>query len=295
MEGGTDMKYLVIALVLVIATSAFGFEKKAYQIREDFGTEPLYDCLLNYYYYIPCPTYSWFWAFTGWVPGDIIGVFFELWDYTMSYSGCPDYVGCDPANCHVLEQIRILDFAGYGTVYPGLFTVEYDVYCCDDAGCPIGPSLWNSGPWENAYAWNYIGLPVDPPISICECATEPDPVFNPRILVTATHTGTDGIYPAWGCDNISTAIEQACMMHDTGCCPALYPRPWVSHYRTIHSGYYGPGFMYCPPQWFCDGRDTTPDCTMYGFVELAWRVYMICSGPTATEPSTWGNIKSMYR
>jgi hypothetical protein len=120
-------------------------------------------------------------------------------------------------------------------------------------------------------------------------------MYNPRILVTATHTGTDGIYPAWGMDNISTGIETACIMHEYGCCPALYPRPYVSHYRTIHSGFYGPAFMYCPPQWFCDGRDTTPDCDLYGFIELAWRVYMICSGPTATEPSTWGNIKSMYR
>jgi hypothetical protein len=288
------MKYLVIALVLILATSAFGLDKKAYQIREDFGTEPLQPtCALNYYYSIPCPTYSWFWAFTGWVPGDIIGVMFELWDYSMWYSGCPTYVGCDPTLCHVVNQLRVLDFAGYGIAYPGLFTVEFDIYCCDPQGCPIGPSLWNSGPYETGYAWNYVT--VDPPISICDCATEPAPIFNPRILVTATHTGTDGIYPAWGLDNISTPIETACIMHDGGCCPALYPRPWVSHYRTIHAGYYGPNFTYCPPIWFCDGRDTTPDCSMYGFIELAWRLYMFCTGPTATEPSTWGSIKSMYR
>ncbi|MGQ9811662.1 MAG: hypothetical protein ACUVQ7_10035 [bacterium] len=47
------MKYLALALVLVVATSAFAFEKRAVEVRYDFGTEPIYDCILNYYYYIP--------------------------------------------------------------------------------------------------------------------------------------------------------------------------------------------------------------------------------------------------
>ena len=84
-------------------------------------------------------------------------------------------------------------------------------------------------------------------------------------------------------------------MHDEGCLPALYPRPYVSHYPTMHSGYYGQGFEICPPQWFKDGADTTPDGSQYGFVELAWRLYVVCGGPTETGTTTWGNIKSMYR
>jgi hypothetical protein len=122
--GGKNMKYLVLALVLVMATSAFGLEKKAYQMRDDFGTDPLYDCTLNYYYYIPCPTYSWFWAYSGWDPGDIIGMYFTLGD--QGTGGAPP---CDPLNCQQIEQFRWLDFAGYGTVYPGLFTIEVDVWC----------------------------------------------------------------------------------------------------------------------------------------------------------------------
>jgi hypothetical protein len=284
------MRYLALALVVLVATSAFGFEQKAYQIREDFGAEPLYDCYLNYYYYVPCPTYAWFWAFTGWVPGDIVGSMFTIGDPGMFYYDINDQ--CDPDNCMLLEQIRVLDFAGYGTVYYGLFTVEFDIWCCDADGCPIGPSLWNSGSWETSFAWNYI--PVEPPISVCGCASVPDPISYPRVLVTATCTGTDGIYPAWGFDNISTTVETACNMHDKGCQPALYPRPWLSHYPLMHTGYYGQAFQYCPPQWFCDGRDTTPDCSQFGFLEIAWRVYMICSGPTSARPSTWGSIKSMY-
>jgi hypothetical protein len=29
-------------------------------------------------------------------------------------------------------------------------------------------------------------------------------------------------------------------------------------------------------------------------IELAWRLYMAYSGRTATQPTTWSNIKSMY-
>jgi hypothetical protein len=71
---------IAVVLVLMLAPAAFALDEKAYQMSEDFRTEPLYDCTLNYYYYIPCPTYSWFWAFTGWTPGDIIGTCFSIGD-----------------------------------------------------------------------------------------------------------------------------------------------------------------------------------------------------------------------
>jgi len=63
----------------------------------------------------------------------------------------------------------------------------------------------------------------------------------------------------------------------------------------MHTGFYGWNFEYCPPRWFLDGADTTRDGSMTGFIELAWRVYLIRSGPDAIEPSSWGTIKSMYR
>ncbi len=278
---------IVLALVLVLASSAFAMERKAYQMKEDFGTEPLYDGTLNYYYYIPCPTYSWFWAFTGWTPGEIIGMCFTLSDEGTGGSGL-----LDPANCHTLEQLRILDFAGYGTVYPGKFTIEFDVYCaefCCDVAAPI-THLWNSGPFETGFAWNYI--PVDPFVCLTPCYNG-----DVSIVVTATHTGTDGIYPAWGMDNISTAVAEGCPLHDYGCLPALYPRGQCGTVGPmVHGGYIGTyAFEYWPPLMFVDGADTTPDASQFGAIEMAWRVYIGCYGPTATEPSSWGNIKSMYR
>ena len=284
------MKLITAAvLVLLLATSVSAVEKKAFTMRDDFGTEPLYDCALQYYYYIPCPTSSWFWSFYGWTYGDRVGTFFLVGDVSMG-----GWNECDPYLCFLIETIRVLDFAGYGTVYPGLFTVQFDIYCSDEDGCPIGPAVWTSGPYETGFAWNYVNL--DPPWCVPDCATQAhDGLAYPRFLVTATHIGTNCAYPQWGFDNISTPLEVGCEFHDMGCLTALYPRPYTSHYSMIHSGYYGVNFEYCPPEWFCDGQDTSATCDQYGFIELAWRLYLSCIGPTASEPSTWGNIKSMYR
>jgi hypothetical protein len=192
-----------------------------------------------------------------------------------------------------LEQFRVLDFAGYGTIYPGLFTCQFDIWCSDANGCPVGPSLWNSGPKEFCAAgWNYVV--VTPQLCLTNCYTELQGTIQcyPRFLITATMTGSNPLYPAWGMDNLSTPLSLACVMHDNGCCPALYPRPMVSHYTTMHTGYYGVNFQYCPPYFILDGRDSTG--TVFGCIELAWRVYLK-NIYTATEPSTWGNIKAMYK
>jgi hypothetical protein len=271
-------------MLLVISAPATALETKAYQMNEDFG-EPNYDTALQYYYYIPCPTYSWFWSFSGWTPGEIVGEMFQIGDLSTGV-----YYPADPAMCYEIDRLRVLDFAGYGPAYPGRFTIEFDVYCCDENGCPVGPSLWNSGPRETAFGWS--DFEIDSHIDISEC--RPDPGSGPRVLVTATHTGSEGYYPAWGMDNISTYVQTGCLMHEIGCHPAIYPRPYSSHYNTIHSGFYGQAFQHCPPLWFADGSDTTPEGTDYGFVELAWRLYVYCPWH-ATESATWSSIKSVYR
>ena len=288
---------IALALVLVLATSAVAFEKRAFQMKEDFGTEPLYNTTLHYYYYIPCPTSSWFWSMNQWPVNSVIGEMFTIGDPTMFYStGCPPYTTADPVNAHVVNQVRVLDFAGYGTLYPGLYTVNFQIWCSTAEGCPIGAPLWSSGPKELcAGGWNYVV--VTPGVCVTKCFTEMVGGMKayPRVLVTAKMIGSSAIYPQWGFDNIASHVNAvpSCAMHDYGCCPALYPRPYVSHYSTIHTGYYGVDFAYCPPQWFLDGGDTVGN--VFGFIELAWRIYLTNSGPTATEPSTWGNIKSMYR
>lgn len=283
---------LMLAIVIALAASAFGSEMKAFQIREDYYTVPVYDCYTQYYYHIPCPTYSWYWAWTGFGSHETIGVFFTVGDPTMGLAGCaPGYSTCDAYNDHTIELFRVLDLAGYGTLYPGLFTVEFDIYCSDAEGRPVGPAKWSSGPVELCTAgWNYV--PVSPNLTVTDCYTQPQ-LSYPRFLITATSVGSRGGYPAWAFDNVSKSVDYGCAMHDQGCCPALYPRPAVSHYSTIHTGYYGLNFEYCPPLWFLDGGDSVGNST--GHVELAWRVYLIRSGPDALVTATWGAIKSMYR
>jgi hypothetical protein len=290
-EDGVMRRLLICCLIVcALVSSAAAIEKKAYQISDDYGTAPLEDCALQYYYYIPCPTYSWVWYFHGFDVGDVVGKWFEIGD--LSTGG---FDACDPAECHTLTQVRVLDMGLYGLTYPDQFWSEFDVFCCDEYGCPIGPSLWNSGPVATGRGWQYIY--VTPPLSICPCATDPGPPPSaPRILVTVTQIrGCPTWGPWWAADNVSTPVLDGCAMHDLGCLPALYPRPYDSHYGTMHSGYYGQGFEHCPPQWFKDGNDTTPDGSQYGFVELLWRVCLDCTGPTETEGTTWSTIKSMYR
>ena len=195
-------------------------------------------------------------------PGDILGAEFQIYDTPTG-----GYWVCDAAVS--VDYIRILDFAGYGTVYPGRFTVEFDIYRSDGAGCPTGESRWNSGPIETKYAWNYIE--IEPPFVPCEA---PDWVVFP-FLLTATHVGSSGEYPQWGFDNISSALLAGANMHDSGCLPALYPRPYVSHYSTVHTGYYGNGDLeFCPPHRFPDGRDSTSGAQQYGYIEAAWTAYV---------------------
>lgn len=272
--------------ILGLAAGAGAIDKKPYKMKEDFGLEPLAGCNLQYYYYIPCPTFSWFWGFSGWSAGDIIGQYFTVGDSPTGVNAA-----CDPGDCHDLTGFSFIDFAGYGTMYPGLFTVEFEIYCSDEFGCPVGDPVWNSGSVETHFSWNDIA--VSPAVILTDCSTGPDQ-SSPRFLLIARHTGSDGVYPAWGFDNISWPLRDACTMHDLGCLPAAYPRPFSSHYDNIHTGYYGVDFEFCPPYGFLDGLDTTPDGSQYGFVELVFKIVLDCNGPS-TEPTTWGRVKSMYR
>jgi hypothetical protein len=134
---------------------------------------------------------------------------------------------------------------------------------------------------------------VSPAVVLTDCSILPGQ-SNPRFLLVARHTGSNASYPAWGFDNIGRPILEGCQMHDLGCLPALYPRPYSSHYDVIHTGYYGADFEFCPPLGFPDGLDTSEDGSIYGFVELVLKIALDCNGPS-TDPTTWSRVKSMYR
>jgi hypothetical protein len=278
-----------LAVLLVCATSAGADAPRAYLVRDDFGSEPLYDCYLNYYYYVPCPTSSWFWAYS-FEKGDIVGAWFEVGDPSMGGGST-----CDPTACFNLERFRFLEFCGYANypefILPDYYRVDYDIYCADEYGCPVGPALWHNNTIpSNRNGWTYVDF--DPPLSLCSCGAQPG--GGARMLITVKAGGNGAYNICWAFDNISTLSEHGCVMHDSGCSSALYPRPANSHYSTMHSGYYGNGgFQYCPPQWIPDGHDTSG--TEFGYVELCFRIYQGCTGPSTVEPLSWGRIKAMYR
>jgi hypothetical protein len=285
--------FLLFLFVLPAVASAFGIVDGPHSLESDPGPGSLSDCALAYYYHIPWDTYGYYWAWQTYEPGAMIGAWFEVGD--LSIHG---YEVCDPTQCHTLEEFCILDFtdvvspscARYGQV-------EFNIYCADETGCPLGPSLWSSGSMDVTQADHYVYVPVDPAISICGCAVDPGPPPSaPRILITATHIAPYCGHPRWGVDLIGAAVEEGIEMHDYGCLPALYPRPNVSYYETMHSGYYGVGgFEHCPPLWLKDKSDTTPDGSLYGYCELAWTLFLSCHGPTDVSPTSWGSIKAMYR
>jgi hypothetical protein len=273
-----------------MVSPARALEVKAYQMREDFGQEPLYDCSLQYYYYIPCPTYSWFWAYSDWSQGDIVGTCFTIGDQgTGGFGPCDEWLCQGPP-----VVIRMLDLAGYGTIYPGLFTVELDIYCAGECCGPSEPvvHMWHSDPLETNFGWNYI-TDADM-VSLTPCWL---PTYETNFVITATMIGSDARYPAWGFDNLSQAAASGCPLHDIGCLPAVTGRnPCGTGEPMVHSGYFGTyAFEHWPPMPFCDGGDSTPDCSVWGAVELAWRVDLLCGGPVAGKPASWGSIKSMYR
>jgi hypothetical protein len=265
-------------------------EVKPYQFRDD--NEPMYDCALQYYYYIPCPTYSWFWGYSGWEPGDVLGASFTIGD-----QGTGGFPPGDIYNCDWLEGIQVLDLSGCGVYYPGLFTIELDVYCADERGRPCD-HLWNSGPLETDLGWNYFF--VDPPVHLFPSCQ--DYYQHPSIVVTMTFTGKEGGYPVIGFDNIGTAVDAGCLMHDYGCYPAHYPRSWVGGDQPrVHSGYVGSyAFEYWPPLALPDGMHAGGGIpATYGYAEAAWRAYVLCEGwtkcPEGVRPTSWGGIKDLYK
>jgi hypothetical protein len=270
------------------------WEATPYQMVDDFERDPIWDCGLQYYYYIPCPTYSWFWACSGWKPGDVLATVFTMGDYSTGA-----FEACDPFTCAHIEGVRVLELSGYGEAYPGAYSVELDVYCCDAESYPCF-HLWNSGPLDLAFGWNEIEIEPHIPISLCaaECG-DWDPAVK-RFALTMTMTGADGEYPAVGFDNMGTSSQTGCLMHDVGCLPAVFPRGWMGGSGPkVHSGYVGDyPFRYWPPLPLPDGLTHSGEFE-YGFAEAAWRMYFHCTYPTSLEtglqPVTWGAIKSLYR
>jgi hypothetical protein len=168
---------------------------------------------------------------------------------------------CAPGELPALvESVTFFDAAvpaGYG------FTGTIDVFAADGNGCPTGPSL-GSQPLLPASQWNIVSFasaPVSIPTnSFVVAYTWPAGDSNPTAI------GTD--HPAAG---------------PTGpaACGTCYPNT-----RTINSFVYGTaGSPICPGSTFNDGV-----CD----AQLMWEVNTDCV-TVSIEPTSWGQIKNLYR
>ena len=285
----TTKAILAVSLTLLLVSGGAG--AREFDVRDDPGSTLQETCALQYFYYIPYEENVVGQWWDPQEPGDMIGVWFQIGDMSMG-----EFEPCDPLDCMTIEAFRVACTSS-GIIYCGRWNhFECDIYCADEDGCPVGPSLWSCGPEFPAPGlWNYFTLDV--PLCVTDCCVDPGPPpSGPCVLITATNIDPVCNYPCWALDSAGEAVLLGCEMHDIGCLEALYPRPQNSHYSTMHSGYYGRGgFDHCPPLWFCDEEDTTPDCSQYGYSELMWTLYLGCHGPSSTEPVTWGALKSLYR
>lgn len=160
------MKSIVTLFVLLATTVAFAIDYTAVQIRDDFLSEGFEYCTFRYYYFIPCPEASWFWVLTGWQSGTRLGMHFGVNDPQIGGQGTQA-----PNTATSMEAFRFLDLAGYATMYPGLHTVRFDIYCADRNGRVYG-HLWSSGPVETRYGWNWIVFPGG--LHLCGCMAPPE-------------------------------------------------------------------------------------------------------------------------
>jgi hypothetical protein len=171
-----------------------------------------------------------------------------------------------------------------------------NVHRADASGKPLH-RLWDSGPLETGFGWNYIEVVPPYGLDLGECF-EDDPA-SLGFIVTMEFVGTLGGFPRIGFDNIGTAVDVGCLMHDSGCLPAHWPKTWLGGGDPrVHSGYVGDyRFQYWPPLAIPDAMFFPDDCT--GSVDLAWRVYLDCHGPGLTPqspfPTSWGGIKNLYK
>ena len=76
--------WVTLVSITVLATSGLAFVREILQIKEDFSGDVLSDCELHYYY-VPCPTTSYFYAWSGWEYGDILGQFFVVDDQVCAW------------------------------------------------------------------------------------------------------------------------------------------------------------------------------------------------------------------
>lgn len=140
------------------ASPAFGLQKRAVAATDEGAWVRAFDCDVSYYN--SCT--GWLWAWSGWMPGDRVGVVF------------------DRCNTEVFNSwIRFAQGAPAGYGYTG----EIELYEVDEERCPTGDA-WDSEPFLPETGWNLPSFYADVPDEFAVVVTLGSASGNPVEFTT---------------------------------------------------------------------------------------------------------------
>jgi hypothetical protein len=207
-----------------------------------------------------------------------------------SYGVCFDmldtvywYPPCDTSECRSLDVIELVLYDVLAP--PTDQAMNIKVIGAGSDGEPTGDLLGNldfTSSYTESAAFTSIEVDftnggVESGLDLSGCGG--------RFVAILTWKNPTG-HPALVLDNISTCMD-SCSVNAACCDMGLYPYLCP---RNIHTYYYGTEGAWSKQDSIGDPGGSG----VYGCVEALW-MCGFCTKGTATEPTTWGGIKALYR
>jgi hypothetical protein len=232
-------------------------------------------CVKSYYYLLEaCPYVT---VLDGIEADETFGMHFNMLD---SVHGHPP---CDTSACLTLDVIELVFYDVLAP--PEDQSMNVRVFGADPDGELVGSLLGNRD-FEPSHTMpggfsaveiDFTNGGMEPGLDLSGCAG--------NFVVLLTWKNSSG-RPGFVLDNIGTcvdscAVESACC--DMGSAPYVYP-------RAIHTYYYGTEWAWSKQDSVCD----LGGCGTFGCLDALWTCGF-CTQSAATDPTTWGGIKAMYK
>jgi hypothetical protein len=267
---------LVVVLTLVAPASA----ASAPRWTVSHATVPAREALqrdgqYHLKYYDDCSGWTWGW----------LGYCYAWFDVPVTYGTCFDLSDC-PGECRHLEDVwYACQRVGH---WPGQIDIE--VYCADEANCPVGPPLagiYGYQPfWQVWQHFDFGGL------ALCEC----EQTAAGKFIVMVTDY-LAGLETAPLSDRNVKNVEEGCET-EWRCSGHSYIYRNLVSYCDVYGA---PGPLWFPgPGYGCtQDPNVPPDCDDWHDtgVYCEWLIdcYVSCQGPTQTEKTSWSAVKALYR
>jgi len=274
------MKKILLCTVLILAFAATSYAVPVRTAEKGDVTQrtlsPAQDlCILSYYNF--CSGWVFYWH------GYCFGTFADL-TAPPQYGTVFDLADC-PDDCRHLTTVwwACKRYNQYGNV-------DVEVYCASPCGCPVGAPLCG----VYGYAPHVVGSWqefVFPEIPLCPCDV------SGKFAVVITDNGFEQSNSPYS-DIESLNIDAGCQP-DWDCIGHSFCFRCLVTYCDVYGM---PGPMWVSGPYGCTEVPTVPpgchDYYNYGagmFTEFLIDAYIACLGPTATEKSSWSDIKALYK